>query len=145
MDGGPMAEIWYNRGKLRVVAGDTPLDTSDLRMLIIITSKTGADDPDLDTLADIDAAGTVAFHSERVALASLTVTQDDTNNRVNADSGNVTFAAAPGVTALAAVIYDHAAGGSDSLRFPLTFYDTGFPQPMDGGLVVNVTDWARIT
>lgn len=138
-----MAEIWYNVGKTRVFDGSTSLDSSDLRMLIIITSKTGADDPDLGTLAAIDAVGTVAFHSERIALASLTVTQDNTNNRANADSGNVTFAAAPGVTALAAVIYDHAAGANDGLRFPLTFHDTGFPQPMDGGLVVNVADWAR--
>jgi hypothetical protein len=140
-----MAEIWYNVGKTRVAAGDTALDSSDLRMLIVITSKTGADDPDLGTLAAIDAVGTVAFHSERIALSSLTVTQDNTNNRANIDAGNVTFAAAAGVTALAAIIYDHAAGGSDSARFPLAFFDTGFPQPMDGGLVVTVADWARLT
>lgn len=138
-----MAEIVYNVGKTRILAGDTALDTSDLRMLIVITSKTGADNPDLGTLAAIDAVGTVAFHTERVALASLTVTQDNTNDRANADSGNVTFAAAPGVTALAAIIYDHAAGGTDSARFPISFHDTGFPQPMDGGLTVNVADWLR--
>lgn len=142
-----MADIWYNIGKTRVAAGDTPLDTSDLRAAIIITSKTGADDPDLATVAAIDAVGTVALHSERVALTSLTVTVDNTNNRANMDSANVTFAAAPGVTALAMVIYDHAAGGSDATRFPLTFHDTNFGAgiPMDGGLVVTVTDWARAT
>lgn len=140
-----MAEVVYNVGKTRIANGNTNLASGDLRMLIIITSKTGADNPDLATLAAIDAVGTVAFHSERVALASLTVTQDDTNDRANADSGNVTFAAAPGVTALAAVIYDHAAGASDSLRYPIAFYDTGFPQPMDGGLVVNVADYLRLT
>jgi hypothetical protein len=141
-----MAEVVYNVGKTRIAAGDTPLDTADLRMLIVITSKTGADNPDLATLAAIDAVGTVAFHSERVALASLTVSQDDGNNRANADAGNVTFAAAPGVTALAAIIYDHAGGGSDSLRFPIAFYDTNFGAgvPMDGGLVVNIADWARV-
>lgn len=140
-----MAEAWYNVGKTRVAAGDTALDSSDIRMLIVITSKTGASDPDLGTLAAIDAVGTVAFHTERIAMTSLTVTQDNANDRANVDSANVTFAAAPGVTALAAIIYDHAAGGSDATRFPLTFHDTGFPQPMDGGLVVTVTDWARLT
>ena len=140
-----MAEKWYNVGKLRVANGDTPLDTADLRMLIVITSKTGADDPDLGTLAAIDAVGTVAFHSERIALTSLTVTQDNANDRVNMDAANVAFAAAPGVSALAAIIYDHAAGANDSARFPLCFYDTGFPQPMDGGLNVTITDWARLT
>lgn len=140
-----MAEVVYNVGKTRILAGDTALDSSDLRMLIVITSKTGASDPDLGTLAAIDAVGTVAFHSERVALASLTVTQDNTNDRANADAGNVTFAAAAGVSALAAIIYDHAAGGTDSVRYPISFHDTGFPQPMDGGLVVNIADWLRGT
>lgn len=140
-----MAEVVFNVGKTRIAAGDTALDSSDLRMLIVITSKTGAADPDLATLAAIDAVGTVAFHSERVALASLTVTQDNTNDRANADCGNVTFAAAPGVTALAAIIYDHAAGGTDSVRYPIAFYDTNFPQPMDGGLVVTVNDFLRLT
>lgn len=140
-----MAEVVYNVGKTRIAAGDTAMDSSDIRMLIVITSKTGADDPDLGTLAAIDAVGTVAFHSERIAMTSLTVTQDNTNNRANIDSANVTFAAAPGVTALAAIVYDHAAGGTDSSRFPIAFYDTGFPQPMDGGLVVTVTDYLRLT
>lgn len=140
-----MTEVVYNVGKTRILAGDTALDTGDLRALIIITSKTGASDPDLATLAAIDAVGTVAFHTDRQALASLTVTQDNTNDRANADSGNITFAAAPGVTALAMVIYDNAAGGTDSVRYPIAYYDTGFPQPMDGGLVVNVADWLRAT
>ena len=142
-----MAEVAYNVGKTRIAAGDTALDSSDLRMLLIITSKTGASDPDLGTLAAIDAVGTVAFHTERIALTGLTVTQDNTNDRANCDSGNVTFSVAAGVTALAAIIYDHAAGGSDATRFPLFYYDTGFGAgiPLDGGLVVTVNDFARVT
>jgi hypothetical protein len=139
-----MAEIVYNRGKTRILAGDTPLDSADLRMLILITSKTGADEPDLDTVADVDAVGTVAIHSERIALTGEAVAQDDTNNRANADSGNVTFAAAPGVSALAAIIYDEG-GGTDATRYLMSFHDTGFPQPMDGGLVVTINDWLRAT
>jgi hypothetical protein len=140
-----MAEITYNVGKQRILNGDTPLDSADLRMAIIITSKTGADDPDLATMAAIDAIGTVAFHTERVALTGLTVAVDNVNNRASADAGNVTFAAAPGVSALAAVIYDNAAGANDGLRYPISFHDTGFPQPMDGGLVVNISDFLRAT
>jgi hypothetical protein len=142
-----VADIWYNVGKTRWSNGLSNGDTSDLRMLIIITSKTGADNPDLATLAAIDAVGTVAFHSERIVLTNTTVAQDDGNNRANIDCDPVVFAAAPGVTALAAVIYDHAAGGADSSRFPLTFHDTNFGAgvPMDGGLTVNVADWARAT
>jgi hypothetical protein len=141
-----VAELAYNVGKTRIAAGDTPLDSADLRMAIITGTKTGVDNPDLATMAAIDAVSGVGIHTERVALASLTVTQDDANNRANADAGNVTFAAAAGVTALAAVIYDHAGGGADSARFPISFHDTNFGAgvPMDGGLVVNIADWARV-
>lgn len=140
-----MAQVVYNIGKTRIANGSTNLASGDIRILIIITSTAGASDPDLGTLAAIDAVGTVAFHTERIALSSLTVTQDNTNDRANIDAANVSFAAAPGVTALAALIYDNAAGGSDSVRFPIAFYDTGFPQPMDGGLNVTITDYLRLT
>jgi hypothetical protein len=125
------------------LAGAITAGSTNLKAAIIITSKTGADNPDLATMAAIDAVGTVAFHSERVTLSSVTVTTDNTNDRVNIDSGNITFAAAPGVSALAMVIYDATTDTSDSTRIPITFHDTGFPQPMDGGLVVTVADFLR--
>lgn len=137
-----MAETVTNRGKTRILAGDTPLDSADLRMLVFTGTQTGANDPDLNTVADLDAVTGIAIHSERIALASLTVTEDDTNNRANADSGNVTFAAAAGVTAQGVAIYDEG-GGTDATRHLVAIYTTGFPQPMDGGLIVNVADWLR--
>jgi len=142
-----MSEVVYNRGKLRIVAGDTPLDSADLRMLLIVGASlpAGWDDVDLDTVADLDAVSGLTIHTERVALTSLTATQDDTNNRANADSADVVFAASVGVTAQAAVIYDHAAGGSDAARYLITGHSTGFPAVMDGGLNVGVTDWLRAT
>jgi hypothetical protein len=139
-----MAEVTYNVGKAKLAAGVISAGTTNLAAAIVITSKTGADNPDLATMAAIDAVGTVAFHSERVPLASVTVTTDNTNDRVNLDSGNITFAAAPGVSALAMIIYDKTTDTTDTTRIPLFFYDTGFPQPMDGGLVVNVADFARV-
>lgn len=141
-----MAEVVYNIGKTRIAQGLTDLDGGDIRALVVITSKTGAADPDLGTLAAIDAVGTVAFHTERIALTTLTVTQDNTNDRANVDCANFSFAAAAGVTALALIIYDNAAGGTDSVRFPIAFYDTGFGAglPMDGGLNVTVNDYLRI-
>lgn len=141
-----MAEVVYNIGKTRIAAGDLALDTGDIRALVIITSKTGASDPDLGTLAAIDAVGTVAFHTERLTLTGLTVTQDNTNDRVNVDAANLSFAPAAGVTALALLIYDNAAGGTDSVRYPIAFYDTGFGAglPMDGGLNITINDFLRI-
>lgn len=137
-----MAEVAYNAGKARLLAGAVTAGGTNLRAAIVITSKTGAADPDLATMAAIDAIGTVAFHTERVTMTAVTVTQDNTNDRVNLDSANVTFAAA-GVSALAMIIYDATTDTSDTTRIPLAFYDTGFPQPMDGGLVVTVTDFLR--
>ena len=139
-----MAEVTYNTGKKALADGKIVAGGTNLAAAIVITSKTGADNPDLATMAAIDAVGTVAFHSERVPLSSVTVGIDNTNDRVNIDSGNITFAAAPGVSALAMIIYDKTTDTSDSTRIPLFFYDTGFPQPMDGGLVVNVADFARV-
>lgn len=138
-----MAEIVYNVGKARLLAGAVTTGGTNLKAAVVITSKTGADNPDLATMAAIDAVGSVAFHSERVTLTSVTATTDNTNDRVNLDSANISFAAAPGVSALALIIYDATTDTSDSTRIPIAFYDTGFPQVMDGGLSVTVTDFLR--
>jgi hypothetical protein len=136
-----MAETVTNRGKTEILNGDCPLDSADLRMLVILGTQTGVNDPDLNFIADLDAVTSVTIHSERIALASKTVTEDDTNNRANADAGNVTFAAAPGVTAQGVAVYRQVTNDADSPV--IAIYTTGFPQPMDGGLVVNITDWLR--
>jgi len=111
-------------------------------MLIFTGTQTGANDPDLNFVADLDAVSGIAIHTERIALTGETVTENDTDNRADADAGNVVFAAAPGVTAQGAAIYDEA-GGTDATRKLIAIYTTGFPQPMDGGLTVNITDWLR--
>jgi hypothetical protein len=139
-----VAEVTYNRGATRILAGDTPLDSADLRMLVIVGASlpAGWNNPDLNTVADLDAVTGLTIHSERLALASKTVTQDDTNNRANADAANLSFAAAASTTAQAVVIYDEG-GGADATRYLVSGHSTGFPQPMDGGLNVNITDWLR--
>jgi hypothetical protein len=117
-------------------------------MALITGTKTGASNPDLATMAAIDAVSGVGLHTERVALANKTVNQDDTNDRANVSADTVAFAASAGVTALALVIYDHAGGGTDSSRFPLMFDDTNFGAglPLDGGLDVNLPNgWTRVT
>lgn len=140
-----MAEVWYNAGKARALAGAITAGGTNLKAAVIITSKTGASDPDLATMAAIDAVGTVAFHTQRLSLASVTVTTDNANDRVNLDAADLAFSAAAGVTALALVIYDATTDTNDTTRIPLCFYDTGFGTglPMDGGLNVTINDFAR--
>lgn len=142
-----MAEVTYNTGKARSLAGLLAAGTTNLAAALVITSKTGASDPDLTTMAAIDAVGTVALHATRVALTGVTVTTDNANDRVNIDAADITFPAAAGVTALAMIIYDKTTDTSDTTRIPLSFHDTNFGAgvPLDGGIVVAVTDLLRQT
>lgn len=134
-----MAETVTNRGKYLLAHGG--MNGRDLRMCVFTGTATGTNDPDLNTVADLDAVSGVSIHSERIALANESVTEDDTNNRVNLDADNVVFAAAAGVTAQGVAIY--VEGANDAAREIVTIHSTGFPQPMDGGLTVTIADWLR--
>jgi len=137
-----MTETITNRGKHLALNGGWA--ALDLRMCIFTGTQTGANEPDLNFVADLDAVSGISIHSERVALTSETFTEDDTNNRENVDADNVTFAAAPGVTAQGVAIYDEGSA-TDATRALLGIYTTNFPQPVDGGLIVNITDLARLS
>lgn len=134
-----MAETTTNRGKYLTAHGG--MNGRDLRMLVILGTQTGVNDVDLNTVSELDAVSGVSIHSERIALANESITEDDVNNRVNLDSDNVVFAAAAGVTAQGVAVY--VEGANDAAREVVAIYTTGFPQPMDGGLTVTVADWLR--
>jgi hypothetical protein len=137
-----VAETTTNRGKYRTLLA--LIGAADLRMLVFTGTQTGVNDPDLNTVADLDAVTSVAIHSERIALSSVVATEDDVNNRGAADCADITFAAAPGVTAQGVAIYDHT-GGADNARDLIFIYTSNYPQPMDGGLVVQIADILRAT
>lgn len=131
-----MAEIVYNRGKFQVFTQGVP-STADLRMAYFVGTETGVtDDPDLNTVADVEAVAGVTVSTERIALTNETITEDDTNNRADADADTVSFAAQP-ETAEGVIIY-YEGGGADGTRLLLAGYTTGFPQPVNGGLDVNI-------
>ena len=136
-----MAETVTNKGKYLIAT--VGLNGLTLKMAAFTGTQTGVHNADLDTVADLDAVTSVAIHSERLSLASLTVTEDDANDRVNADAANLSFAAAPGVTAQGVVIY-HEVSAADASRQIIVIYTTGFPQPMDGGLNITVTVYLRL-
>ncbi len=137
-----MAESYPNRGKWRVAK--TGVDNLTIRACLITGTQTGVHNVDLATVADLDAVSGVGIHSERVTPGSITVTQDDTNDRVAIDCANVSFAAAPGVVAQGLAFY-HEVSAADSSRELLSVHTTGFPQPVDGGLNVTVADFLRIS
>lgn len=140
-----MAITTQNRGADRIL--ELALTGGlDIRMCLITgtaTGVTGAAAQDLATVADLDAVAGVGIHTERVAVTGEASAQDDANNRANFDTADVTFAAAPGVVAEGAAIYDEG-GGTDATRHLIQTTTTNFPQPVDGGLVVNVADLFRL-
>lgn len=135
-----MAETVTNRGKHRLATSD--FTAADLRMCYFTGTATGANDPDLNTVADLEAVTGITVAAERIALTGESATEDDVNNRENLDAGNVAFSAAPGVTAQGVAIY--VEGATDAARDIVAIYTTGFPQPVDGGLNVNITDYLRL-
>lgn len=137
-----MAETVTNRCKYRALEALRVALGANQGLVVILGTQTGVNDPDLNTLADLDAVTGVSFHTERIALTGGATTEDDTNNRGALDYGNATFAAAPGVTAQGVAWYDNT-NATDATRDLLTIHTTGFPQPMDGGLVVNIADVLR--
>jgi hypothetical protein len=137
----------YNRGLARIAAGDTILDSSDIRVAIVSGTKTGATAKTLNTIAELDAVASVVVNMlSGNALANKTVTEDDTNNRANADADNLTLGAAGGVTGLMHVYFDEG-GGTDATRYLIGWDDTGWGAgvPLDGGVNINITDWARLS
>jgi hypothetical protein len=136
-----MAETVTNRGKFRAVNGG--LSGADLRMCYFTGTQVGTADPDLNTVADLEAVAGVTVAAERFTLANKTIVEDDVNNRVNLDADNATFSAAPGVTAQGVAVYIE--GATDALRDLVAIYTTGFPQPVDGGLTVTIADWLRVS
>jgi hypothetical protein len=135
-----VAETVTNRGKYLI--STVGVNNLTLKMCAFTGTQTGVNDVDLNTVADLDAVSGVSIHSERLSLSSVTVTEDDTNNRANIDAANASFAAAPGVTAQGVAVY-HEAAAADASREIVAIYTTGFPQPMDGGLNVTIADWLR--
>lgn len=139
-----MADTLTNRGKFRITT--TGAASMAWRVAVITGNATGVHDVDINTVADLDAlnAGATGIGTERLIPASVTTTEDDVNDRVNIDCANLTFAPAPGVTAVGLVFY-HETAAVDSSREVVTVHTTGFPQGMDGGLLVTVNDLARLT
>lgn len=136
-----MSETVTNRGAYLI--GTVGLNNLDLRMCAFTGTQTGVHNKDLNTVADLDAVSGVAIHSERLTLTGETVTEDDTDDRAEADSSNLSFAPAVGVTAQGVAIY-HEAAAADVSREIVAIYTTGFPQVMDGGLNITVNEYLRL-
>lgn len=150
--GTAVTDIVYNVAKARIASGATDLDTSTLKMLLLKTTAAGASNPDLQSVTQLKAVAGVAECDftgyVRKTLTTVTVTQDDTNDRANVDAANVTWDPAGGATnntPVAAAIY-HDVDGTDANSRLISYHDTNFGVTATNGspFTVNVADFVRL-
>jgi hypothetical protein len=123
------------KGKIRYYA---ELPATNDALIVVLLKATGleADDvlnnyTNLQTLlaASNDEADFTNY--ARKTLASVTITQDDTANRVDLDAADLTYTAAGGATnntiGKLLVCYDNdTTGGTDANLVPVCYYDCSF-------------------
>ena len=121
-----MANGVYNRGKFLLAGAGLDLDTADLRLMLVNATYTfdnnhnfidnaGAGDP-------IDHEISVGGYA-RQALTTKTITEDDTNDFAYLDADDAVFTAlVAGQTIGGAILFDNA-GGADTARAVIAFYD----------------------
>jgi hypothetical protein len=145
-----VAQVIYNRTKDDMA--EAYLSGKTLKMLLLKTTVAGCYDPDIDTVAALISAGGVRCDFTNYTdktLASLTSTEDDTNDRANVDAASVTWTAAGGATnntPVAAVIYNATTDTNDTTRILIGYYDTNFGSVATNGgdYTVNINDFLRL-
>lgn len=147
-----MSEVLYNRGAFLIVSGTPTLTgATSIRAILAVSATSGGaalgagwDNKDLNTVAELDALTDVTLlTADRVSLTTGTITEDDTNDRVNLDTDNFSFDPVAGQSARAIFLYDATVDTDDTTRLLICGSNTNFPQPLDGGLTVQVADWMR--
>ena len=136
-----MAATVYNVAKKKWLDGTLDMDTDTIKVLLI--TGTVSINPDHATVAAVLAAMaeangtgyTSGVGSSSRKTVTMTVAQDDANDRATATSSTTSWT---GVS-LAATIkgylyYKHASGSDDTLNFPIGFVDdaTGLPLTTNG-------------
>lgn len=149
-----MANV-YNRAKYKLLDGTADLDagTPELRCLLL---KSGVSfDVDHNVVNDL-VPGTNEISVSgyaRQTLSGVALTENDTNDRGEAEANQVTFSSlAAGQTIGAAVVYKRASAGSDTdaSDWLIGYYDVT-DTPTNGGDVViqfdsaSPGDFLRIT
>ena len=131
-----MADLTYTRGTYEVASGTTIWGTSDIRCMLVSTAYTA--DKDHNTVSD--AVANEIPSATRQALASMTVTEDDANDRTDLDAADIVFATVPGTVAIGGVvIFRHT--GSDATAPLLCFKDLSSANKSTNGGDVTIV-WA---
>ena len=135
-----MSDFTYNRSKGRGVEFAERINANDPTNAVFVlelinTSATDATLRDLDTFAQIESdantaeltSGTNANYARKtIADGAVTITYDDTNDRVDVDIADQTWTALGAGTAITDVVigYDSdSTGGTDTGIVPVTQHD----------------------
>jgi hypothetical protein len=130
-----MANGVYNRGKYLFASGGITTST-DLRTLLVTSSYTFADTHNF--VSDVAASEVSVSGYGRYDHASVTVTEDDTNDFAYLDLDDATFTAlVAGQTIGGAIVYKYNA--ADAAAEVIAFYDVT-DTPTNGGDVT--IQWA---
>ena len=148
-----MANV-YNVAKLGFGNGEIDLEANSFEIALFTTAPTTLSTTQKNDLTMTDAIADAGFveptgegtytangTTGRVALGAITVTQDDTNDRMEADVGNITYTAIDNITIEGAIIYKvvGAAGPSgDGTHIPVAFY--ALSQVTNGGDIILQID-----
>ncbi|MFM9602683.1 hypothetical protein [Streptomyces turgidiscabies] len=143
-----MANIVFNIACGRVAYYASLPATNDALIMVpiettgIVSDATMRDYDDLNAL--LGGASNEQTTMGRKTLASVTATVDDTNDRVNIDCADVTWAATAGNAISAVVIcYDpDTTGGTDADLIPLTKHDVTMT-PDGSDFTLTIADFAR--
>lgn len=131
-----MVNFYYNPAAVAI--GTAQLDlSSDLVMLLV---NSGSDGATLRTAATISAFSTLNEHTDasysRVLLTTITVQQDDVNNRAEIHADDVVFPSLAGASVIGAVLYKKVGAGTfgdDATNVPIGWIDSGgFPKTPQG-------------
>jgi hypothetical protein len=150
-----MSHWLSNRGRLLLMqgqwddAGASAIKIGLLKTAIGTGADTAAEVADLNTVTDLLAATGVteaAFAGYvRKSLTRTNATEDDTNDRVNMDASDVTWAAAPaGETMVGFFSYDATTDTNDTTRLLLSVGWFASGVPLNGSdFTLTIADFIR--
>jgi len=142
----------YNVFKDRNAEGNAPWSTSTARtyqMMLISSTGYAGDTDDALVSSALTALESTSTTYARATLGTLTVTQDDTNNRAVLDCANVTFSAInTGQVDAFAIIEVPTGSTSDTARYPCCYNNStaAFPVVTNGGdLTITISTAGAMT
>lgn len=126
-----MADALYNKGKFELMSGNIDFDADTLKVALVTSTYT----PNIDTdhfYSDLtnEVANGNGYTTGGATLTSVTVTEDDTNDRAYLDAADLTWSSST-ITARGAVLYKDTTVTTTS---PLiAYFDFGVDKSSNAG------------